>query len=342
MALPWKKAGLGCLAAVVLLVVVAVSATVGFTVLFFGPRQRPLTDRRFEATPERLERGRYLVEARYGCFGCHSERDWKQRGAPAVAGQEGAGANWADHDMPWLTAPNITPDRETGIGNWSDDAVARAIREGIGNDGRALFPMMPYESYRRLPDEDVAAIVAYLKSRPPVKKEHPPTRMPMPMGLFIQAVPRPLEGPVPPPDVSTPEKRGEFLVNTADCAGCHTPKVRGTALPGMDFGGGFELPNPAGKVVSVNITMDPSGIPYYDEALFIQAMREGRVGAREIHPAMPWVFFGKWTDEDLKAAFAYLKTVPRVAHQASNHEPPTDCPVCGTRHGLGDRNVKRE
>ena len=76
----------------------------------------------------------------------------------------GAGVVWSVEGMPWLTAPNITPDPETGIGKWSDDAVARAIREGIGLDGRALFSLMPYEEYRRIPDEDLAAIVVYIRS----------------------------------------------------------------------------------------------------------------------------------------------------------------------------------
>ena len=65
-------------------------------------------------------------------------QDWSKPGAPPVAGKEGSGHVWSDQDMPWLIAPNITPDKETGAGNWSDDTLARAIREGIGHDGRAL------------------------------------------------------------------------------------------------------------------------------------------------------------------------------------------------------------
>ena len=84
--------------------------------------------------------------------------------------------------MPWLTAPNLTPDPETGIGRVSDDAIARAIREGVGADGRALFALMPYEEYRRIPDEDVAAIVVYLRSLPPVRNPLPRTALPFPLG----------------------------------------------------------------------------------------------------------------------------------------------------------------
>jgi len=101
---------------------------VGWRPLLLGPATRPLTARTFEATPERLERGRYLVTSVYGCAGCHSERDWSQPGAPAMAGREFAGVVWAAEGMPWLTASNISPDKETGAGNWSDDTLARAIR----------------------------------------------------------------------------------------------------------------------------------------------------------------------------------------------------------------------
>jgi mono/diheme cytochrome c family protein len=333
-----RRAVVAVVVLLVLAVVAVVSATVGWTVFLFGPRQRRITDVRYEASPARLERGRYLVESRYGCFGCHTERDWSRPGAPAVAGQEGRGHNWAGEGMPWLTAPNITPDAETGLGDWKDDAIGRAIREGVSRDGRALFPIMPYPMYRRISDEDLASIVVYLRSRKPIRHELRATDVPFPVSFFITALPQPLDGPVAEPDLSTPVKRGEFLVRTVDCAGCHTAKERGQDLPGLDLGGGFELLTPLGKVVSTNLTPDPSGIPYYDEALFIQAMRTGKVGAREIHPLMPWKYMGTWTDEDLKATFAYLQTLPKVAHQVSNQEPPTDCPVCRGKHGLGDRN----
>lgn len=339
MAFSWKKAGIGCAGAVVVLLAAAVTATIGWRVLLFGPATRPLADTTFEPTPARLERGRYLVEARYFCFGCHTERDWSQPGAPALPGREGQGVNWAGEGMPWLTAPNITPDPETGIGRVSDDALGRAIREGIGFDGRALFPIMPYLGYRRIPDEDLASIIVYLRSRPPIRHELPPTDLPFPMSLFIQAVPQPLAGPVPEPDLSTPVERGEFLVHTTDCAGCHTPKKQGQPIPGMDLGGGFLLMTPGGEVASLNITPHSSGIPYYDEALFVAAMRTGRVGARKIHDVMPWLWMAKWTDEDLAATFAYLQTLPPVHHEVSNLEPPTPCPVCGNAHGLGERNA---
>lgn len=118
-------------------------------------------------------------------------------------------------------APNITPDAETGAGNWSDDQLARAIREGISHDGRALFPFMPYPDFRVLSDEDLASIIVYLRSLPPVRKQRPTTDLIFPVKCLIRSVPQPLDAAVPEPDVSTPEKRGKYLVTIAGCADCH-------------------------------------------------------------------------------------------------------------------------
>ena len=115
-------------------------------------------------------------------------------------------------------------------------------------------------------------------------------------------------------------------------------KTKGQNIPGMDFAGGFVLEGPWGRVASANITPDPSGIPYYDEALFIQTMRTGYVKARELNQIMPWWHFRNLTDEDLKAIFGYLRTLKPVKHRVDNTEPPTLCKLCGSRHGLGDRN----
>jgi hypothetical protein len=166
----WKKIALSVLVLLLLVIAVGIQAVVGWRALVLGPKARPLTALRIEATPERLERGRYLAMARHGCVFCHSERDWKAPGAPPRQDRLGAGVVWEAEGMPWLTAPNITPDPETGIGRASDDAIIRAIREGIGLDGRAIFALMPYEDFRRIPDEDAASIVVYLfifSVRPP-------------------------------------------------------------------------------------------------------------------------------------------------------------------------------
>jgi hypothetical protein len=106
----------------------------------------------------------------------------------------------------------------------------------------------------------------------------------------------------------------------------------------MAFGGGFRLKGPWGDVTGPNITPDPSGIPHYDEQLFFQVMRTGYVKARKLNLIMPWIDFRHLNDDDLRAMFAYLKTLPPVKHRVDNAEPPTPCRLCGGVHGAGDRN----
>ena len=320
----------------IVLLCLGITFTIGWRPII-GAKKRALTDRKFEATSARLERGRYLVEGVNGCFGCHTDQDWSKPGAPPVAGREGSGHVWADQDLPWLTAPNITPDKETGAGNWSDDALARAIREGISHDGRTLFPIMPYPRYREMSDEDLASIIVYLRSVPPVRSQLPLTKIPFPLNYLMNNMPQPVTTHLA-PDLSTPEKHGAYLVSMAACADCHTPQEKGQPLPGMDFAGGFLIHEPKGDVVSNNITPAASGIGYYNEATFIQALRQGKVGARPLRASMPWYFFGKMTDDDLKAIYAYLKTVKPVKHQIDNFEPPTFCRLCKQKHGFGATN----
>ena len=92
------------------------------------------------------------------------------------------------------------------------------------------------------------------------------------------------------------------------------------------------------EVASANLTPDASGICYYDEALFVETMRTGSVGARKLKPIMPWWAFRHMTDDDLKAVFAYLRTLKPVHHTVDNTEKHTQCKLCGQKHGLGDRN----
>ena len=87
------------------------------------------------------------------------------------------------------------------------------------------------------------------------------------------------------------------------------------------------------------MTPAPSGIPYYNADLFVEVMRTGMVKARKVHDAMPWRAYGRQMDEDLRAIFAFLQTVPPVAHRVDNTLPPTRCPVCGGVHGGGETNV---
>jgi mono/diheme cytochrome c family protein len=296
---------------------VGITLTIGWRPIL-GPRSRPLTNRVFERTPERWARGKYIVENEAACADCHSPHEWTKHDAPIPLGMEGAGQDFASlKGLPGtVVAPNLTPDPETGTGTWSDDALARAIREGIGHDGRALFPMMPYEGYRHLPDEDLASIIVFLRSLPPVRNPLPKTAIIFPLKYLMRSTPEPITDPVPPPDISDPVKRGVFLVTISGCRDCHTPVDHGNPIPNMDMSGGQIFEGPWGRVVSANLTPDPSGIPYYNETLFLQAIRTGYVGQRPLNQIMPWRHYGGMTDEDLKAIFAYLKTLKPVHNLA--------------------------
>ena len=335
----WKWIA-GTIVGLALLLAIAITATVGWRP-FLGPRARPLTARRFEATPERLKRGQYIATALSGCLYCHTPHDWKTLGEPMTAGMEGAGGVMPYSDLPGrVVAPNITPDKETGAGSWTDDELARAIREGIGHDGRALFPLMPYGQYRQMSDEDVASVIVYLRSLPAVRQSLPQTEIIFPVKYLIRSVPQPLTTPVTYDDLEPKDqvRRGERLVHLAGCFDCHTPAKQGQPIAGLDWGGGFGFPGPWGFVASANITPDPSGIPFYDEALFLEVMRTGSVKARKLSSIMPVMVYRNLNDDDLKAMFAFLRTVKPVKHRVDNSAPPTPCKVCGLRHGGGEEN----
>jgi hypothetical protein len=177
----------------------------------------------------------------------------------------------------------------------------------------------------------------YLRSLEPVRHELPATAVPFPLSQIVKSLPEPLEGPVPLPDLSTPEKRGELLLRTAACHHCHTPQEQGRFRMDLDMAGGFVLESPAGPAAATNLTPDGTGL-LYDEDGFLTVMRTGRVGAAHVSPVMPWIFFGTMTDEDLRAIYAYLRTLEPVRHVVNNLDPPTPCVVCGGEHGGGKSN----
>jgi len=329
---------LGILLVLVCLLAAAITFTIGWRPII-GPRVRPLTSHKFEATPERLARGQYIFNASSACTDCHSGHDANQKDHPVLENMLGAGEVMPFDGLPGLiVASNLTPDPQTGAGTWTDDQLARAIREGIGHDGRTLFPMMPYQHYRHMSDEDLASVIVYLRSLPPVHHELPRTEIVFPVKYLIRSVPEPVTAPVTAPDLSNQVQWGKYRVELGGCSDCHTPMSRGEPLPGMEFAGGQVFTGKWGATVSTNITPDASGISYYDEALFLQVIRTGYVKARKLDALMPVEQFRGMTDEDLKAIFAYLKTVKPVKHRVDNSEPATYCRLCRAKHGAGEQN----
>lgn len=312
---------------------VALSFALGCSSTEPAPEAPPVA----EVSP--VERGEYLVTAVAMCFYCHSEHDWSGEEPTIIAGGQGAGALFPDESIPGkLYAPNLTPDNETGIGAATDEQLDKAIREGIGLDGRRLFPAMP--NFSMMSDQDLAAVIAYLRSQPAVSKKIPARELPEPVVASLPPswpVSRPVSGPAEGEGPSA--ERGQYLVSLADCGSCHTA-MNEMGQPRMDmaFGGGFHLKGPWGEVVSPNITFDPSGIEYYDEALFKKVMTTGDPGARRLNKLMPVHIYRNMTDQDISSIFLFLKTLPHVKHRVDNTEDATPCKICGARHGLGDSN----
>lgn len=285
---------------------------------------------RFENT--KTARGRYLVEGLLQCMICHSERDWGTTGAPPVEGRKGAGRIIQEDGSYRLVAPNLTPDPETGIARWSDEQLIRAIRRGIGHDGRALHPLMPYDAFRHLNDAAVRAVVAYLRSLEPVHNPLPSTNLSPAQQDSAQA-----RSPVQPDPVylsnADPIERGRALVVLGRCSGCHTAWSGPRRAPLL--AGGDLIVRGKRSAFSANITPDSTGMPY-DAKTFIAVIRTGRGGT--LSPLMPWVAFRNLNDADLRAIHAFLRTRRPFSHWVSNYGEPTFCEVCGQVHGLGELN----
>jgi hypothetical protein len=284
-----------------------------------------------EITPERLKRGEYLFTKVADCDGCHSERDFTRFGGPVLV--RGKGNLFPpEMGMPGVVAArNITPDPETGIGNWTDGEKIRAIREGISRDGRALFPMMPYERFREMSDEDVYSLVAYLNTLPPVKNPLPKTKLNFPVSVLIKSAPRPA-GSVRHPNRSDEDAYGKYLLNVAGCVECHTPANNGSLDKTKLYAGGqtFTFPGPM-VVVSANITPDKNtGIGEWTEQNFVDRFADYREyaekGAPRVGPesftVMPWLAFSQLEEQDLRFIYRQLRKQEPVYHAVETHPAP--------------------
>lgn len=306
----------------------AVSSALAYLVLR-QPAAAPAPEITVEMTEARIARGRHLFTEVADCQNCHSERDYSRFGGPVVAGRLGAGQRFpASLGLPGnVVAPNLTPDPETGLGRWTDGEKIRAIREGVSRDGHALFPMMPYGSYRQMSDEDVYALVAFLNSLPPVRNELPRTVLNFPVSALIKSAPRPVAGRVPEPDRTNRRAYGEYLVTLGVCADCHTQKMKGERVAGMAFAGGFVFQHPAGTVVSANITPDDvTGIGAWSEERFIQRFHRHQQDVASPPPVtklsftlMPWLSLSQLSRDELSAIYTYLQTQRPIRHAVDKH-----------------------
>lgn len=309
--------------------VVAVTGVLGYLVMR-KPAMAAAPSIKVEMTPENIERGRQVF-LNSECYGCHSERDWSKFSGPVIPGREAVGVTFPpEMGMPGtVSSANLTPDPETGLGNWTDGEKIRAIREGVSRDGRALFPMMPYAFYRNMSDEDVYALVAYLNSLRPVRNPRPPTKLSFPVGLMIKSAPQPVTQPVPHPDRKDAVAYGKYLVTMGGCMDCHTQEEKGEFKMDMAFAGGREFNFGQFSVRTANITPDEeTGIGTWTEQRFVSKFRNysSFANGAEIprhtqanFTLMPWVRMSQRSEDDLRAIFAYLRTLKAVRNPVEKH-----------------------
>jgi mono/diheme cytochrome c family protein len=261
-----------------------------------------------QSRQQMLEHGKYLVETIAGCGNCHTPRNpdgtFKQDMAYA-------GAFVIEEPVFKAYARNITPDKETGIGDWSEDDIVRAIRDGVRPDGRVLGPPMSFIWYRHMSDTDAHAIAAYLKTVPAVHNVVPESTYDIPLPGYGPPVEHVAD--VPKDD---PVKYGEYLAGpVGHCMDCHTTYVNGAIDMSQLGRGGNVYSRPFiydWAAVSRNITSDPQyGLGAWTDAQIKAAIVDGvRPDGTKLMPFMPFPLYKKMRAEDLDAVVAYLRSLP--------------------------------
>ncbi len=265
-----------------------------------------------------IARGKYLVNGPAHCGGCHTSMDDVMRFDAGEEVEFKGGWELAFPGFGTFTSANLTSDKETGIGKFTDAEIARSLRYGIGTDGRALFPMMPFQG---LSDEDLTAIISYLRTLPPVKNQVKP----MDYGFLYKALlavgmVKP-EGPkeTPPSTVSIEPtaKYGKYIAyHVANCYTCHTEVDMNTGeFIGKDFAGKAYFEPDAFSdgysFMSPNLTPDKeTGImANWTEETFVQRFKSGRVHKGS---PMPWGAYSRMDTLDLQALYRFFKTLEPV------------------------------
>lgn len=275
-----------------------------------------------EMSPENIERGYYLANHVMVCMDCHSKRDWTLFSGPIIAGTEGQGGEVFDQKTGFpgkYISSNITP---YNLGKWSDGEIFRAITTGVSKDGRALFSIMPYHNFGQLDVDDIAAVIAYIRSIEPIKNEPEKSSSDFPMNYIINTLPKKSEFKKI-PSKSDVVRYGKYMVTSAGCMDCHTKQEKGKFV-GEVFAGGFEfmLPDGSGSIVrSSNLTPDKTtGIGNWTKEQFItrfkmysdSSYKHIIVKSGEFQTPMPWTMYTGMTTDDLAAIYEYLHNLKPV------------------------------
>lgn len=282
------------------------------------PSERPVRS----DTTVLAARGEYIVRNAAVCGGCHAADPRHDIDGPLSGGTE-----FRDWRIGTSRAANLTPDAATGLGTWSEAEIVRALRNGQRKDGRLLTPVMPYEWFHEMSDDDAFAVARYLKSLPPVR--HEVTQSPnfvFKLGTLLFLGPKTSISASAPPRGATPEYGGYLAQHVGLCAECHTPRGGLLAKPDKSrlFAGMAHPPKDFPANPS-NLTPDTAtGIGGWSEADFLQTLRTG-VNPRgvSLHPFMPWREIRRMSDDDLRAIYRYLRTLPPIRNEVPRLTPQT-------------------
>src|SRR5262245_3275588 len=295
-------------------VVVVLAVTGATTVQLRYKRTFDVADEAVTASRDSaiIARGAYLAYGPAHCAYCHNTQDKWSR---LAAGEQLplSGGYVFDIGIAKIASPNLTPDKETGIGDISDARLARMLRHNVKNSGVAAIPFMEFQN---LSQEDLTAVISFLRSQPAVRNEIPAREFSFVGKAVMSFVIKPSGPTGTPPEKSPPEaptvERGEYLVNNVtDCAGCHTKRSQtdGSYLAPR-LSGGTAMEGDDGKSYTPpNLTPDAKTghIVKWTEDAFLARFRAGPINGAS---HMPWAAFARMSDNDLRAIYRYLQTVP--------------------------------
>ena len=259
-----------------------------------------------------IAKGRHIVLGAGHCVDCHSPI--KNVDSVLKLGQDPVLIGGRKFDLPFgkFYTRNLTSDKETGIGSLTDGEIARVLRYNVKKNGETVLPFMPFQN---MSDDDLTAVVSYLRSLKPVKNKVPDHEYNA-MGKIIKAFlikpVRPTEPLLASIKADTSANYGKHLVMAvANCNECHTKRNGIGDFIGKPLAGGAEFKE-EGKptLISPNLTPHPSGRIYgWSQETFIQRFRLGKLIP---YSHMPWESFGRMTDDELKAIYNYLRTIEPV------------------------------
>jgi mono/diheme cytochrome c family protein len=239
---------------------------------------------------------------------CHTPKG--PDGGPVIEQLHAGGSQIWDEPTYTVKGANITPDHDTGIGNWSEADIKRALMQGVRPNGMPLAPIMPFAFYKVFTPRDLDAVVAYLRSVPAVrnKVQAPVYKAALPVDPVPGA-----DRPMTEEDLRDPVKRGFYLVTIGHCMECHTLIANGLHDYKQSFGkGGQMFRGPFGESMARNITSHKTaGIGAWSDTEIKQAITQGiSRDDRQLKPPMGFAWYARMTDADLDTIVVYLRTVP--------------------------------